>query len=91
MRGTILRKHSLFKKDFFGIKRKLFLHRVTMRLRKVNHLKAKQLEYLLNMALEIGFPCNEEEENALKWVCDKYDTLIGEINDEMKRVREKIS
>lgn len=50
----------------------------------------KQLEDLLNMALDIGFPDNEEEEHTLKWVCDKYDALIGGINVEMERVIQKI-
>lgn len=85
------KKQPLFKNDFLGIKRKLFVWKVTMHLRKINYLKAKQLEDLLNMALDIGFPDNEEEENMLKWVCSTYDALISEINDEMEQVKEKIS
>lgn len=84
-------KQTLFKNDFLGVKRKLFLHKTTMHLRKINYLKAKQLEHLLNMVLNIGFPCNEEEESMLKWVCDKYDALLGEINGEMNQAKERVS
>lgn len=42
------------------------------------------------MALDIGFPCNEEEKTKLKWVCEKYDALIGEISDEMERVKRYV-
>lgn len=82
-------KRSLFKNDFFGIKRKLFVWKNIKRLKRINHLQAKQLEWLLNMTLDIGYPCNEEQEKTLQWVCDKYDALFEEINNQMNRVKER--
>ena len=81
------KKRSLFKNDFFGIKRKLFVWRNIKRLKRINHLQAKQLEWLLNMALDIGYPRNEEQEKTLQWVCDKYDALFEEINNQMNRAK----
>ena len=82
-------KRSLFKNDFFGIKRKLFVWKNIKRLKRINHLQAKQLECLLNMTLDIGYPCNEEQEKTLQWVCDKYDALFEEINNQMNQVKER--
>lgn len=83
-------KRSLFKNDFFEIKRKLFVWKNIKRLKRlkrINHLQAKQLECLLNMTLDIGYPCNEEQEKTLQWVCDKYDALFEEINNQMNRAK----
>lgn len=86
----ITKKHSLFKNDFFGIKQKLFVWKNIKRLKQINHLEAKQLEYLLNMTLDIGYPRNEEQEKTLQWVCDKYDALFEEINGQMNRVKRML-
>lgn len=82
-------KRSLFKKDFFGIKQKMFVWKNIRRLKRINHLQIKMLEKLLNVALDIGYPRNEEQEKTLQWVCEKYDDLFKEINDEMNRVKER--
>ena len=83
-------KRSLFKKDFFGIKRKLFVWRNVKRLKKINHLQAKMLERLLNTMLDIGYPCNVEQEKTLQWVCEKYDALFEKINDGVNRAKGMI-
>lgn len=84
------KKQPLFKNDFFGIKQKLFVWKNIKRLKRINHLQAKQLEWLLNMALDIGYPCNEEQEKTLQWVYEKYDDLFEEINDKMNQVKRMI-
>ena len=83
-------KRSLFKNDFFGIKRKLFVWKNIKRLKQINHLQAKILERLLNMMLDIGYPCNAEQEKNLQWVCEKYDALFKEINNKMNRAKGMI-
>ena len=83
-------KRSLFKNDFFGIKRKLFVWKNIKRLKQINHLQAKILERLLNMMLDIGYPCNAEQEKTLQWICDKYDALFEEINNRMSRAKGMI-
>ncbi|MBR5596633.1 MAG: hypothetical protein IKW30_04410 [Lachnospiraceae bacterium] len=83
-------KGSLFKNDFFGIKRKLFVWKNIKRLKQINHLQAKILERLLNMMLDIGYPCNAEQEKTLQWVCEKYDALFKEINNKMNRAKGMI-
>lgn len=83
-------KGSLFKNDFFGIKRKLFVWKNIRRLKRINHLQAKMLERLLNMMLDIGCPCNEEQEKTLQWVCEKYDALFEEINNGVIRAKGMI-
>ena len=82
-------KGSLFKNDFFGIKRKLFVWKNIRRLKRINHLQAKMLERLLNMVLDIGYPCNAEQEKTLQWICEKYDALFEEINDRVSRANER--
>ena len=83
-------KGSLFKNDFFGIKRKLIVWKNIKRLKQINHLQAKILERLLNMMLDIGYPCNAEQEKTLQWVCEKYDALFKEINNKMNRAKGMI-
>lgn len=83
-------KRRLFKNDFFGIKRKLFVWKNVRRLKRINHLQVKMLERLLNMMLDIGYPCNAEQEKTLQWVCEKYDALFKEINNKMNRAKGMI-
>lgn len=83
-------KKSLLKNDFFGIKQKLFVWKNIKRLKRINYLQAKQLEWLLNMTLDIGYPHNEEQEKTLQWGCDKYDALFEEINNQMNRAKRTV-
>lgn len=83
-------KRSLFKNDCFGIKRKLFVWKSVRRLKRINHIQIKMLEKLLNMALDIGCPCNAEQAKTLQWVCGKYDALFEKINNEMNGVKGMI-
>lgn len=69
----------------------LFMQEVTKSLMENNHMRAKRLSCLLDMATIINIPRNEEEANKLKWVCDTYDDLIDDINNEMKRVKERVN
>lgn len=87
----IIRKRSLFKNDFFGIKQKLFKRRVLNSLIKSNHLKADELACLLDVVTIINIPRNEEDENKLQWACSTYDSLMADINNEINRVRKRIS
>ena len=82
-----LKRHRLFKNDFFGIKEKRFLRKVTKRLLNINKLHADGIKCLLDMVTIIGIPRNEEERDKLKWACEKYDTLIEEINSNIDRAR----
>ena len=84
-------KRSLFKNDFFGIKRKLFVWKNIRRLKRINYLQAKMLERLLNMMLDIGCPCNKEQEKTLQWVCEKYDALFEEINNGVIRASSNVT
>lgn len=83
-------KRSLFKKDFFGLKQKLFVWKSIKRLKRINHILTKMLERLLNMVIDIGCSCNEEQEKTLQWVCEKYDALFKEINNKMNRAKGMI-
>lgn len=64
--------------------------RVTNHRKKLNHLRAYQLECLLNMVMLIGIPKTEEEAVKLKKVYDAYQHLVNEIESNMKRVYNKI-
>lgn len=82
---------SLFKNDFLNIKMRFFRWRVIRHLIKNNHLKAKELSVLLDLATIIRIPDNKEQEKELKLVCDAYNSLIDGINEEMDQVRRRIS
>lgn len=84
------KKSSLFKNDPFGIKYKMFMRRLTYNIKKRNHLSARKLECLLNLSMCIGMPESEEEITKLKWIYDKYKSLISEVENDMKRVHDKI-
>lgn len=84
------KKRSLFRNDFFGIKDKLFMWRITNSIRKLHHSMGKLLESLLNITMSISIPITEEEAAKLEKVYESYQTLVGEIENNMKRMREKI-
>lgn len=84
------RKRSIFRNDFFGIKDKLFMWRITNSIRKRNHSMGKLLESLLNITMSISIPITEEEAVKLEKVYESYQTLVSEIESDMKRMHEKI-
>lgn len=84
------RNRSLFKNDSFGIKYKMFMRRLTHNIKKRNHMQARILECLLNLSMGIGIPESEEEIAKLEWIYDKYKSLISEVENDMKRVHNKI-
>lgn len=84
------KKRSLFKNDPFGIKYKMFMWRFTNNIKKRNHLSARKLECLLNLSMCVGIPKSEEETAKLEWIYDKYKSLISEVENDMKRVHDKI-
>lgn len=84
------RNRSLFKNDPFGIKYKMFMWRFIHNIKKRNHLSARKLECLLNLSMCIGIPESEEEITKLEWIYDKYKSLICEVENDMKRVHDKI-
>lgn len=84
------RKQTLFKRDIFNIKEKLFFHRITKSMMKRHQLIGEQLASLLNMATLIGIPRDEEDTKRLEWICTTYDSLLKDINNEMNRAKERI-
>lgn len=84
------RKRSIFRNDFFGIKDKLFMWRITNSIRKQNHSMGKLLESLLNITMSISIPITEEEAAKLEKVYESYQNLASEIENDMKRMHEKI-
>lgn len=84
------KKRSIFRNDFFGIKYKLFMWRITNSIRKRNHSMGKLLESLLNITMSISIPITEEEAAKLEKVYGTYQSLASEIENDMKRMREKI-
>lgn len=84
------KKHSIFRNDFFGIKDKLFMWRITNSIKKRNHLMGKLLESLLNITMSISIPITEEEAVKLEKVYESYQNLASEIEDDMKRMHGKI-
>lgn len=84
---TKLKRHRLFKNDFLGIKEKMFFKKVTKRLLNINKLHAEEIKCLLDVVTIIGIPQNEEERDKLEWACEKYNTLIEEINSSIYRAR----
>lgn len=84
------KKRSIFRNDFFGIKDKLFMWRITNSIKKRNHLMGKLLESLLNITMSISIPITEEEAVKLEKVYESYQNLISEIENDMKRMHEKI-
>lgn len=84
------RKRSLFRNDFFGVKEKLFMWRVSKNIKKRNYLLACQLKCLLDIAMLISIPRTEEEVVELEKVYDKYQSVANEIENIMKRMYDKI-
>lgn len=84
------RKRSIFRNDFFGIKDKLFMWRITNSIKKRNHWMGKLLESMLNITVSISIPITEEEAVKLEKVYESYQNLASEIEDDMKRMHEKI-
>lgn len=84
------KKRSIFRNDFFGIKEKLFMWRITNKGKKLNHSRGKLLESLLNLSMYISIPITEEEAAKLEKVYDTYQNLVSEIENDMKRMHEKI-
>lgn len=50
----------------------------------------KLLESLLNITMSISIPITEEEAAKLEKVYESYQTLVSEIENDMKRMHEKI-
>lgn len=84
------RNRSIFRNDFFGIKDKLFMWRITSSIRKRNHSMGKLLESLLNITMSISIPITEEEAVKLEKVYDTYQNLVSDIENDMKRMHWKI-
>lgn len=84
------KRRSLFRNDYFGIKDKLFMWRITNSIKKRNHSMGKLLESLLNITMCISIPMTEEEAVKLEKVYESYENLASEIENDMKRMHEKI-
>lgn len=84
------RKRSIFRNDYFGIKEKVFMWQLTNKRKKMNHSRGKLLESLLNLTMAVGIPRTEEECVKLEKVYGTYQNLVSEIENDMKRMREKI-
>lgn len=84
------KKRSIFRNDFFGIKDKLFMWRITNSIKKRNHSMGKLLESLLNITMSISVPITEVEAAKLEKVYESYQNLANEIENDMKRMYWKI-
>lgn len=84
------RNRSIFRNDFFGIKDKLFMWRITNKGKKLNHSMGKLLESLLNITMSISVPITEVEAAKLEKVYESYQNLANEIENDMKRMYWKI-
>ncbi len=84
------RNRSIFRNDFFGIKEKLFMWRITNSIKKRNHSMGKLLESLLNITMSISVPITEEEAAKLEKVYESYQNLASDIENDMKRMYWKI-
>lgn len=84
------KKRSLFRNDFFGIIDKLFMWRITNSIRQRNHSMGKLLESLLNLNMCISIPMTEDDAAKLEKVYESYQNLASEIENDMKRMHEKI-
>lgn len=84
------KRRSLFRNDYFGIKDKLFMWRITNSIKKRNHWMGKLLESLLNITMCISIPMTEEEAAKLEKVYESYQNLASEIENDMKRMHWKI-
>ncbi len=84
------KKHSMFRNDLFGIKEKVFMLRITNKRKRLNHSMGKLLENLLNLSMYISIPITEEETAKLEKVYESYQSLVSEIENDMKRMHEKI-
>lgn len=84
------KKRSIFRNDFFGIKEKVFMWKITNSRKKRNHSMGKLLESLLNLTMDVGIPRTEEECVKLEKVYGTYQSLASEIENDMKRLHGKI-
>ena len=84
------RKRSIFRNDYFGIKEKVFMWRMTNSIKKRNHSMGKLLESLLNITMCISVPITEEDAAKLDKVYESYQNLASEIENDMKRMHWKI-
>lgn len=84
------KKHSIFRNDYFGIKEKVFMWRMTNSIKKRNHSMGKLLESLLNITMCISVPITEEDAAKLEKVYESYQNLASEIENDMKRMHWKI-
>lgn len=70
---------------------KIIVRRIAKSLKERNHILARRLEILLNMATRIGVPRTEDEIEILEWVSDNYKNLLSEIEQEMAQVESEIA
>ena len=82
---------KLLRHEFFYIKTRFLLWRLNKHLIQRNHSIARQLACLLDMATLIHVPSNDEEKCELEWVCNTYDSLIDELQENMNQSRRWIS
>lgn len=86
----IIKPRSLFKNDFFGIKRKIYERKMINNLIARNHVKADKLSDILDIVTYISILYDEGQKDKLKYICEKYDSLIEDINDTMNQVKKMI-
>lgn len=84
------KKHCIFRNDYFGIKEKVFMWRMTNSIKKRNHSMGKLLESLLNINMCISNPITEEDAAKLEKVYESYQNLASEIENDMERMHWKI-
>lgn len=73
-----------------GIKEKWFMKEVRDSLIEWNNIRAKQLANLLNLAVVVGIPRNDDEVAKLQMVCKTCDDLMAELLSEMEDIKARV-
>lgn len=81
---------GLFKVDVLSIKENMFMRKIKDGLIEWNNTRARQLANLLNLAVVIGIPRNDDETEKLKWVCENCDDLVVELLNEMEDIKARM-
>lgn len=93
-----MRRSERRKKDIFGIKQKLYVHKVRKHIRKGLKIRMNSLQTYLDIISdsEIGssvyLPSNAQKRNMLLDAICSYDRIIGELEDNyLKKARASVS
>ena len=86
-----MKECGLFKDDVFGIKENMLMRKIKSSLMEWNNIRARQLTNLLNLAVVIGIPENDDEVAKLEWICKTCDDLMVELLNEMEDIKTRVN